>query len=352
MANVVDNDFVGYAQRVPSTQRITIRDVAAQAGVSVATVSKVINERYGVAAGTIERVRAVISELGYEASLVAQSLRNQRTNVIGVLVADIEPFSAELLKGAADAIRGSGFELVVYSAGGRASEQVGWEARYLSRLSGTLLDGAVLVTPTITEADMRRGTPIVAVDPHTGPADLPTVAADSLAGAREMTAHLLGLGHRRIGLIAGRSDLQSSQLREAGYREALEAAGIPVQEELIAPGGYDPQVARESARAMLAAPNRPTAIVSANDISAIAVMKTARELGLRVPEDVSVAGFDNIPESALSEPSLTTVEQPIQEMGRRAVAMLISLIRGEDVAEQHVILPTKVIVRASTQRYV
>src|SRR6059058_821342 len=156
------------------SSRVTIRDVAARAGVSVATVSKVINERYGVSAATLARVRAVIEELGYEASLVAQSLRNHRTNVIGILVADLEPFSTELLKGAADAIRGSGFELVVYSAGGRTGDPVGWEKRYLSRLSGTLVDGAVLVTPTVV--DVRYGAPIVAVDPHTGSSSgFPTV---------------------------------------------------------------------------------------------------------------------------------------------------------------------------------
>lgn len=334
-----------------SSARVTIRDVAAQAGVSVATVSKVINERYGVAAETMGRVRAVIDELGYEASLVAQSLRNQRTNVIGVLVADIEPFSAELLKGAADAIRGSGFELVVYSAGGRASEQVGWERRYLSRLSGTLLDGAVLVTPTITEADMHRGTPIVAVDPHTGPADLPTVAADSLAGTRSAVEYLLQLGHRRIALITGRPDLQSAQQREAGYREALTAAGVAIDPDLVAPGGYDPDVARESARRLLSLPaaERPTAVMSANDSSAIAVIAVARDLGLSVPGDVSVVGFDNIPESALCDPPLTTVEQPIREMGRRAVQMLISLIRGDEVAERNLTLSTRMVLRASTR---
>lgn len=116
--------------------RITINDVAAAAGVSVATVSKVINGRYGVAAATSARVRAVIGELGYEASLVAQSLRNQRTNVIGILTADLDPFSAELFKGAADEVRGSGFELIVYSASGRPEDQAGWEHRALSRLSG------------------------------------------------------------------------------------------------------------------------------------------------------------------------------------------------------------------------
>lgn len=334
---------------MPASARVTIRDVAAQAGVSVATVSKVINQRYGVAATTVTKVRSVIDELGYEASLVAQSLRNQRTNVIGVLVADIEPFSAELLKGSADAIRGSGFELVVYSAGGRANEQVGWERRYLSRLSGTLLDGAVLVTPTITEADMRRSTPIVAVDPHTGPADLPSVAADSFAGAQAVTEHLIAGGHRRIGMVSGRPDLQSAQQREAGYRQALIEAGIPVEDDLVTVGAYDPGLARASAHRLLSTVERPTAIFCANDISAIAVIEATRELGLSVPGDVSIAGFDNIPESALCDPPLTTVEQPIREMGRRSVEMLIALISGQELAERTVTLSTRLVVRGSTR---
>ncbi len=234
------------------SSRVTIRDVAARAGVSVATVSKVINNRYGVASGTTARVQAVIDELGYEASLVAQSLRNHRTNVIGILVADLEPFSTELLKGVADAIRGSGFELVIYSAGGHASERVGWERRYLSRLSGTLIDGAVLVTPTVV--DVNYGTPIVAIDPHTGQSGLPTVDSDNLRGAQLATSHLLGLGHRRIAMLTGRPDLESAQLRERGYREALQAAGVPVDESLVRVGAYDPEI---SLRSGAAAADRP-----------------------------------------------------------------------------------------------
>ena len=234
--------------------RVTIRDVAEHAGVSVATVSKVINQRYGVAADTMARVQAVISELGYEASLVAQSLRNHHTNVIGILVADLEPFSTELLKGAADAIRGSGFELVVYSAGGRTGDVVGWERRYLSRLSGTLIDGAVLVTPTVVDAE--HGAPVVAVDPHTGSSDFPTVDADSLRGGRLATEHLLGLGHRRIALLAGRPDLQSATLREQGYRDALAAAGIPFADSLVRVGGYDAELSKLAAHELLTSPQR------------------------------------------------------------------------------------------------
>ena len=250
--------------------RVTIRDVAEHAGVSVATVSKVINQRYGVAANTTARVQAVISELGYEASLVAQSLRNHRTNVVGILVADLEPFSSELLQGAADAIRDSGFELVVYSAGGRTGDMVGWERRYLSRLSGTLVDGAVLVTPTVVE--VKYGAPVVAVDPHTGSSSIPTVDADSLRGAHLATEHLLGLGHRRIALLAGRADLESAKLREQGYREAMALAGVPFTDSLVRVGGYDAELSALAAHELLTLPHRPTAVFAANDVTAIATI--------------------------------------------------------------------------------
>jgi LacI family transcriptional regulator len=328
---------------------VTIRDVAARAGVSVATVSKVINNRYGVASGTSARVQAVIDELGYEASLVAQSLRNHRTNVIGILVADLEPFSTELLKGAADAIRGSGFELVIYSAGGHSGDRVGWERRYLSRLSGTLIDGAVLVTPTVV--DVNYGSPIVAIDPHTGQSGLPTVDSDNLRGAQLATGHLLSLGHRRIAMLTGRPDLESAQLRERGYREALQAAGASVDESLIRCGDYDPEVSLEQARLLLTGPNPPTAVFAANDMSAIATIEVATELGLHVPADLSVVGFDNIPESALCAPPLTTVEQPIRKMGERSIELLLSLIRGERPQATHITLATNLVVRQSTRAW-
>jgi LacI family transcriptional regulator len=331
-----------------STPRVTIRDVAEQAGVSVATVSKVINDRYGVAAGTHARVRAIIDELGYEASIAAQSLRNHRTNVVGILVNDVEPFSAELLKGAADAIRETGFELLVYSASARAADRVGWERRYLSRLSGTLIDGAMLVTPTVI--DVNDGTPIVAVDPHTGPSTLPTVDADNLRGGELAAEHLIELGHRRIGMITGRPDLQSSQLRELGYRQALAAAGLAVDEALVEAGGYERGLAADAARRLLTGPEPPTAIFAANDSSAIGTLDAAAELGLSVPGDLSVVGFDNIPESALSEPALTTVDQHIQQLGFHAMQMLVRLIRGEPVERTHVTLPTELVVRGSTAR--
>jgi LacI family transcriptional regulator len=326
---------------------VTIGDVAAQAGVSIATVSKVINGRYGVAADTLARVQAVIDDLGYESSIAAQSLRSHRTNVIGIVVADIEPFSAELLKGAARAIRGTGYELVVYSGGGLSRDRAGWERRYLSRVGGTLTDGTVLVTPTVV--DWVHGAPVVAVDPHTGPTSLPTVASDNLEGAITATEYLLGLGHRRIGFLAGRPDLESARLREQGFRQALASAGIELDPGLVRVGGYELESAEQPARQMLERDRPPTAVFAANDVTAIEMMRVARSLGMCVPDDLSVIGFDNIPEAALTEPGLTTIEQPIQDMGCEAVRMLIGLIEGSTAGPLQVTLPTSLVVRRSCQ---
>jgi LacI family transcriptional regulator len=324
---------------------VTIGQVAEQAGVSIATVSKVINRRYGVAAETYARVQAVIDELGYESSIAAQSLRSLRTNVIGILVADIEPFSAELLKGAARAIRGTGYELVVYSGSGLDRDQVGWERRYLSRINGTLTDGTILVTPTVI--DIPHGPPVVAVDPHTGPSSLPTIEGDNLKGATLATEYLLSLGHRRIGFLAGRPDLESARQREQGYRQALAAGGIELDDDLVRAGKYTPESAEEPARLLLQLPQPPTAIFAANDVSAMQTMRVAGSLGLRIPEDLSVVGFDNIPESASTRPALTTIDQSIHEMGFAAVRMLIGLIDGTFTGPLHQTLPTSLVVRQS-----
>ena len=327
--------------------RVTMQQVAAEAGVSISTVSKVINGRYGVSAETVDHVTQVIDRLGYEASLVARSLRNRRTGVVGVLVMDFEPFSTEVLKGVADAIHGSGYELIAYSAGGHVEARVGWERRSLSRLMGSLVDGAVLVTPTVT--DVHADGPVVAVDPHTGPSGLPSVSADNLHGARLGVEHLIALGHTRIGMITGRSDLSSAQQREQGYREALVAAGLRVDESLVRSGGFEPEVAREAARGLLSRTDPPTAVFAANDLSALVTLEVAAELGLAVPRQLSVVGFDNIPESALADPPLTTVQQPIRRMGEEATAMLLALISGEaHGAEIHRTLETSLVQRAST----
>jgi LacI family transcriptional regulator len=326
------------------TGRATIKDVARIAGVSVATVSKVINARYGVAPATFERVMNVVTELGYESSLVASSLRRRSTKVIGILVAEFEPYSTELLKGVSSAATGTGYEVLAY-AGGLTEDQVGWERRSLSRLAGTLIDGAVIVTPTVEVS--ATTIPVVAIDPHTGPVGPTTIDSDNTGGARVATEYLIGLGHRRIAHLRGRTDLASAHLRELGYREALEAAGIAFDPELVRVGGYSASVAKDAARELLTLPHPPTAVFAGNDLSAIGTLEVAHELGLDVPGTLSVVGFDDIPEAIRCSPTLTTIAQPLQQMGAQAVGILLDLLGGT-ARESHLRLPSRLVVREST----
>ncbi len=329
--------------------RATIEDVAARAGVSISTVSRVVNARYGVASATVTRVQAAIEELGYETSLIARSLRRGRTNVIGVLVADIEPFSAEVLKGIAAALRKTEYELIVYSGGHHHDD--GWEQLYLSRLAGTLTDGAILLTPTVV--DVTTSQPVIAVDPHLDGSRLPIVDTENLEGAITATRYLVELGHRRIGFIGGRPDLESARRREQGYRTALEDAGIAVDSSLITSGDFTAAAAEGPAHQLLSRPDRPTAIFAANDLTAIQTMRIAADLGIEVPRDVSIIGFDNIPESALTDPPLTTIDQSLHAVGEAAVRALIERIEHPERSDSsagepmHITLPTSLVVRQS-----
>ncbi|WP_298867438.1 LacI family DNA-binding transcriptional regulator [uncultured Microbacterium sp.] len=324
-------------------RRPTINDVAHAAGVSVATVSKAVNGRDGVAPATLAHVMSVVDELGYASSLVATSMRRRRTNVIGVLVAEFEPFALQLLRGVSTELQGTRFDVMAYAGSVSAGEHRGWERRSLSRLAGTLIDGAIVVTPTSTPEAV---VPIVAIDPHEGPDGPATVSVINVDGARAATEHLISLGHRRIGHLRGRTDLISAQQREQGYREALDAAGIPFDPALIADGGYRAADSTAGAHALLERADRPTAIFAANDLSAIELLRVAAERGLRVPEDLSVIGFDDISEAASHVPQLSTVRQPLAEMGAAAVRLLLRMLDGGE--REDVRMPAELVVRETT----
>lgn len=325
--------------------RVTINDVARVAEVSVSTVSKVVNGRYGVSPATIARVHQVINELGYETSLVASSMRNSRTNIIGILVAEFEPFALELLNGISATLRGTKYDLMAYAGNLSPEGHIGWERRSLSRLGGTLIDGAIIVTPTVEIP--HSSVPVVAIDPQAG-TDMPiTVDVDNSGGAQKATEHLLDLGHRRIGHIRGREDLKSALLREAGYRQALDNAGIDFDEQLIQEGDYQHESAVAATERLLDLPQPPTAIFAANDISALAALSVAADRGLAVPGDLSIVGFDDIPAAAQSIPALSTVRQPLHEMGAHAVRLLLSLLDGEEASAPQQ-LPAVLVPRDTT----
>ena len=313
-------------------------------------MSKVINDRYGVAPDTFSRVKAVIAELGYESSLVARSLRSRRTNVIGILVADIEPFSAELLKGAAAAIRASDFELIVYSGSGHGKEHSGLGAaqRLPAQRHAHRRDH-----PRHPDGGRRRRR---RPDRRRRPARRPVEHAQrplrTTSPARSPPReYLIGLGHRRIGFLAGRPDLESARLREQGFRDALAAAGIALDPDLIRVGEYELEASEEPARQLLHA--RRAADRDLRRQRPVRHQDDARRpiLGLSVPGDVSVIGFDNIPESALTEPPLTTIDQSIQQMGRGGgAAARRPASTGAADGPQQVTLPTKLVVRQSCRR--
>lgn len=338
----IDNVFYSYSRRMYS--RTTITDVARAAGVSVATVSKAINGRDGVSATTHAKILEVVSELGYESSLVATSMRRGRTNVVGVLVAEFEPFALGLLRGVSSALQDTPYDVLAYAGSVSVGDHLGWERRSLTRLGGTLIDGAILVTPTTTPP--QSAVPIVAIDPHEGPQGAASVSVRNTEGARIATNHLIGLGHRRIAHLRGRSDLESAHQREDGYRSAMQDARIPVDPALIVDGGYRAATASQGARAILALEDRPTAVFASNDLTALETVKVAAELGLRVPTDLSVVGFDDIPEAALHSPQLTTVRQPLTEMGAAAVDVLLRMLRGQ--APEHIRMSAELVVRGSS----
>jgi LacI family transcriptional regulator len=325
-------------------RRTTITDVALAAGVSVATVSKAINGRYGVSAETLSRVMSVVADLGYESSIVATSMRRRRTQVIGVLVAEFEPFALQLLRGVSSALENTEYDVLAYAGSVSAGAHLGWERRSLSRLGGTLIDGAILVTPTA--APSETSVPIVAVDPHVGADDPATVSVANVEGARAATRHLIALGHRRIAHLRGRTDLESAREREQGYRDALKASGIPFDPTLVIDGGYRAADSTAGAHAILDLPDPATAVFAANDLSAIEMMRVASERGLRVPADLSVVGFDDIIDAGSHVPQLTTVRQPLPEMGAAAVRMLLEILQGHE--PQPVQMATTLVVREST----
>jgi LacI family transcriptional regulator len=328
---------------------VTIRDVAKAAGVSISTVSRVLNDKDDVAPETYQKVQSVIEELDYTSSLAARSMRSRRTNVIGLIMPDVEfPFAIEVMKGVNRAISELGYDLIVYTGGDiRKESTADRERRYVSLLNSSITDGVIVVTPATTT--FSTASPVVVIDPNSEGPDCPAVTATNWAGALAIMKYLIGLGHRRIGFVSGRSELESAVRRLQGYKDGLSEAGISLDPELIQTGDYTEEMGFDCAQRLLGLSDPPTAIFAANDQSAIGVIKATHEAGLHVPGDLSVVGFDNIPEAVHITPALTTVDQFIDKMGYIATEILIGLVQGEPPESDLHKISTQLIVRDSCQ---
>ncbi len=327
---------------------VTIQDVARIAGVSVSTVSRVLNGKVDVAKETQDHIRSVIDELGFTTNLAARSMRSQKKNLISLIMPDIAyPYAIEIMKGVNKAIAESEFDLLVYTTGDvKKSGHAFSEQKYIALLSNSISDGVIIVAPGV--GDFNLDAPIVSIDPLMSNPNYPSVHATNYQGSLAAMQYLLGLGHRRIGYIRGRAGLESSNRRLMGYQDALKQAGIPIDEALIALGDYTTESGIQLSRELLSLKDRPTAIFASNDQMAMGVYQVAEEMGLRIPEDLSVVGFDNITESKYL--GLTTVDQFMSEMGYAATQMLIKIINEIPVEEQTYRVQTQLIIRNSCRK--
>lgn len=327
---------------------VRIQDVARAAGVSVSTVSRVLNGREDVAAETYQRVQRIIDDLGYSSNLAAKSMRSHRTNVIGVIIFDLSlSFCLQVVRGIDQVVKAHTYDLMIFSSN-RANhrDDPTWERKVVAQLNGSIVDGIIAVTPTTTE--LPTNSPLVTVDPCDS-GNFPSVIATNREGTLEAVRYLIERGHRRIGFIGGRSSLLSARQRRQGYEEAHRNAGIPLRPELYVEGDYSREMAILSAQQLLSLRERPTAIMAANDATAFAVMEVANRMQIRIPEDLSVIGFDNTPESAYTSPPLTTVDQGIVALGGRAAELLIQMIEGKEVQNDLHYMPTRLVIRESCQ---
>lgn len=324
---------------------VTIRDVAHKSGVSVSTVSRVLNGKADVASDTKERILSVIDEMGYATNLAARSMRSRKNNMVGLLMPDIAfPFCIEVMKGVNRAIAESEFDLLVYTTGDvRKSGRASHEQEYVSLLTKSITDGSIIVAPVASE--FLTDAPIVSIDPVMSNPHYPSVHATNYQGAVDAMEYLLSLGHRRIAHISGRAELESSNRRLRGYIDSLEQAGVGVDPALIAPGDYTTETGVEAARKLLSLDDPPTAIFASNDQTAMGVYQVADEMGIGIPENLSVVGFDNITESRYL--GLTSTDQFISEMGFVATQMLIRLIHDEPLEDQTYRMQTRLVVRDS-----
>ena len=326
---------------------VSITDIARAAGVSPSTVSRALQNHPRISPQRRDAIQALAREMGYRPSQVARSLVTGKTRTLGVVVTDVtDPFVAEVMKGAEAASREGGYGLL-FAMSNRDPQQ---EIESVQMLIDRQVDGMIVISSRASDRyrDMWEKVskaPLVLVNNEQAGSHLYSVRMDNTAGAREAAGYLRGLGHRRISFVAGPPGGRSSRERLEGYRQGLASGGGADAEARIVAGSGRLEDGPPALAALMRLSPPPTAVMCYNDLSAIGLLAAATAAGLRVPADLSVVGYDNIPLSTFTMPPLTTVDQPKQALGRRAVAMCLSALANETVAGE--VLEGQLIVRAS-----
>lgn len=331
--------------------KATIEDVARLAGVSIKTVSRVTNNEPNVRAGTRERVREAIAELGYRPNPSARSLAARRSYLVGLLYDNPSPsYLINIQNGALSTCRAEGYDLVIHPCDYRSadlSEDLTTMVRQ-SRVDGVILTPPLCDMPSVLELLKELDTPFVRISPADSLYQRRSITTNDQEVSAQMTEYLLGLGHRHVGFICGHPDHGAVSSRYDGYVAALAAASIPLREELVIQGYNSVESGEQSAQQLLDLAQPPTAIFAANDDMAAGALRAAHERGVRVPADLSVAGFDDTPIAQQVWPTLTTIRQPIKQMAERATAVLLQQLRDDADADLDRRIDCGLVLRDST----
>lgn len=323
-----------------------IRDVARIAGVSVATVSRALSAPEKVSEESMSKVKSAIAKIGYRPNMLARNFRSTRAHAVVVLVPDIaNPFYSLIIRSLEDRAQQKGYAVLLGDTRGMPER----EQEYVRRVETRLADGIIQLRPYSEKSinNVPEGVACVnacGCENTTGP----LIRIDNRAAAKTMVDYLISLGHQRIGVICGLKDNPHTIERLEGYHQSLKAAGLPFDPSLITEGDFTMWSGHNCAFQFRNMQNRPTAIFCMNDEMAIGAIQTLKSQGIRVPEDISVTGFDDIAYARYSDPTLTTIAQPAEQMGKMAMDLLLAIIDGEDLPQTEFLLPTEFIIRKST----
>ena len=331
---------------------VTIKDIAKLANVSITTVSRVINNKSeGVSEETRNRILQLVKELGYQPNAIARGLVTKKTKTIGLIIPDISnPFFPDLARGVEDSAHIYGYNVFLCNT----DDNLEKESEYINALKEKYVDGIIFTSSSIPKHEhimelVKSGIPIVIMDRRVDSEDIYGVFLDNYEGGYIATKHLIDLGHKKIGCITGPLYTKSAKERLEGYKKALVENGMDVDERLIFEGDYKINSGIIGTEKLLGNNENVTAIFACNDLMAYGAYKTIRSYGYKIPDDISIVGFDDIQLSQILEPQLTTIKQPAYDMGLTAARMLIKLVEGKKLKKKIINFKPQLIIRQSTK---